>query len=84
MNKKNDSNWVVWTVLKCIFIPLIVAFLVFFLTTMLAVSFKIFKIAVPAIIVKGIIPIIQLVVPIIILMFGWLVILLIDLSKHKK
>lgn len=84
MENKNDSSWVVATVLKCIFIPIGIAVIVFMLATIGAVSLRVFKIAVPAIIVKGIIPIIQLVVPIIILMFGWLVILLIDLSKHKK
>ena len=83
MNEKKD-NWIVGTILKCIFIPIGLALLLFVLATVIAVSLKLMNIAVPAIIEKGVIPIVQLFFPILILMFGWLVILLIDLSKHKK
>ena len=82
--KKEDSTWIIWTVLKCIFIPLILAGVLFFGTTFVSVLLHMFKIYLPAIVEKGILPILQIVFPILIMLFGWVIILVMDLAKHKK
>jgi len=82
--KKNDSSWIIWTVLKCIFIPFILALVLFFGTTFVSVLLHMFKIYLPAIVEKGILPILQIGIPVLIMLFGWLIILVIDLVKHKK
>ena len=82
--KKEDSNWVIWTILKCMFIPFGVAVVIFFIATFVAVLLKMLEVSLPAIVERGIIPIVQIGIPMLILMFGWIVILIIDLTKHKK
>ena len=56
----------------------------FFGTTMISVLLRMFKVYLPAIVEKGILPILQIGLPVLIMLFGWVVILVIDLAKHKK
>ena len=85
-NNKDDSNWILFTVLKCIFIPLCISVLLFFITTFISVFLNMYTYAngteVPAILSKGILPLFQIGLPILIIMFGWIVILIIDILKH--
>ncbi len=87
-NNNGDSNWVIFTVLKCIFIPLGISALLFFITTFISVMLNIVLYSngtvEPSFVLKIILPFFQLILPILIIMFGWVVILLIDLKKHRN
>ena len=87
-DNQKDSSWIVFTVLKCIFIPLGVGGLLFFVTTLVSVFLNMYTYAngteVPAVLSKGILPLLQIGLPILIIMFGWVVILIIDILRHRN
>ena len=87
--KSNSVNPTV-SILKCIFIPLGIAFVIFMIATLISVFYNM-QVAsgeqpseIAKVFVKGVIPFLQIPIPLLIILLGWIPIFIMEKEKAKK
>lgn len=77
-------------ILKCIFVPLEIAVCLFVITAVISVLYSMFTAngepttAIERILVKGVLPLFQIAIPMLIALFGWIPMLIKETTKAKK